>query len=53
MKNKWQVTYWNWDKDVLETRSFSSYEEAITYQNKIIKKYNSNNVKINLKGENK
>lgn len=25
----------------------------VTYQHKIIKKYNSNNVKINLKGENK
>lgn len=49
MKNKWVVEYWDHDADILKRLGFKNHEDAITHKHKIMKKFNSTNVKVILK----
>ena len=47
-KHKWLVKYWDRDKDKVAVVGFASYEEAITHQYRVMRKFNSTNVTVEL-----
>lgn len=40
MKTKWIVEYWDDSKDCLKRVGFHTYEEAVTHQHKVKKRFN-------------
>lgn len=50
MKKKWQVTYWDDNKDCSVTVGFDTYEEAVTKQHKVKQKFNRR-ATIKMKGD--
>ena len=50
MKKKWYVSYWDFDRDMPAKRWFDTYEQAVTFEHKTAKKFNSTNIKVGLRG---